>query len=65
MTSDYKLIKQYNFKDYIDTNDIKLDVKELLKDNELLESKTYSKHTNELITEEILSLNFNPIICPL
>ena len=53
MTSDYKLIKQYNFKDYIDTNDIKLDVKELLKDNELLESKTYSKHTNELITEEI------------
>ena len=53
MTSDYKLIKQYNFKDYIDTNDIKLDVKELLKDNELLESKTYSKHTNELITEKI------------
>ena len=53
MTSDYKLIKQYNFKDYIDTNDIKLEVKELEKDNELLESKTYSKHTNELITEEI------------
>lgn len=52
MSSDYKIIKQYNFEDYIDTNDIKLEVNELTKDNEILESKSYSKHTNELITEE-------------
>ena len=53
MSSDYKIIKQYNFKDYIDTNDIKLNVNELEKDNEILESKSYSKHTNDLISEEI------------
>lgn len=53
MSSDYKIIKQYNFEEYINTNDIKLEVNELTKDNEILESKSYSKHTNELITEEI------------
>ena len=53
MSSDYKIIKQYNFKDYIDTNDIKINVNELEKDNEILESKSYSKHTNDLISEEI------------
>ena len=52
MSSDYKIIKQYNFEDYIDTNDIKLEVNELTKDNEILESKSYSKHTNELISEQ-------------
>jgi len=52
MSSDYKLIKNYNFKDYIKSNDIKLDVHELEKDNEVLENKSYSKKSNKLITLE-------------
>ena len=52
MSSDYKLIKNYNFKDYIKSNDIKLDIYELEKDNEVLENKSYSKKSNELITLE-------------
>ena len=52
MSSDYKLIKNYNFKDYIKSNDIKLDIHELEKDNEVLENKSYSKKSNKLITQE-------------
>lgn len=52
MSSDYKLIKNYNFKDYIKSNDIKLDIHELEKDNEVLENKSYSKKSNKLITLE-------------
>ena len=52
MSSDYKLIKDYNFKEYIKSNDTKLDIHELEKDNEVLENKTYSKKSNKLITEE-------------
>ena len=52
MSSDYKLIKNYNFKDYISSNDIKLDIKELEIDNEVLKNKSYSKKSNKLITLE-------------
>ena len=52
MSSDYKLIKNYNFKDYIKSNDIKLDIHELEEDNEVLENKSYSKKSNKLITLE-------------
>ena len=47
MSSDYKLIKNYNFKENININDIKLDIHELQKDNEKLENKTYSKKSNK------------------
>ena len=52
MSSEYKLIKDYNFKEYIKSNDTKLDIHELKKDNEVLENKSYSKKSNKLITEE-------------
>ena len=52
LTKDYELVKKYNFKKYIDTNDIKLDVKELELSKEIISSMSFSKKQNKLFTKE-------------
>ena len=52
LTYDYKLIKVGNYKDSIDKCDIKLDVKELDIDNEIINSNKFSKNVNKLIDRD-------------
>ena len=59
VTKDYEIIKKYNFKDYIGNSDIKLDVIELEKDNNILDSTSFSKKQNKLVTvEEKNNMNY-------
>ena len=52
ISHDYNLIKVGNYKDNINKCDIKLDVKELNISNSIINSKTFSKSSNSLITKE-------------
>ena len=59
ITKDYELVKKYNFKDYINESDIKLNVKELEVDSKVLNKASFSKKQNKLLTEEeIKNMNF-------
>ena len=48
LTYDYKIIKVGNFRDNIGSSDVILNVSELSIDNDIRESKTFSKITNKL-----------------
>lgn len=52
ITKDYKKIKQTNYLDYITKTDEKLDIKEILIENEELDEKSFSKKMTKLITKE-------------
>ncbi len=52
LTKDYELVKKYNFKDYIDKSNIKLDVKELKTDDNKISNLSFSKKQNKLLTKE-------------
>ena len=52
ITKDYKKIKQTNYLDYITKTDEKLDIKEILIENEELDEKSFSKKMTKLIPKE-------------
>ena len=52
MSKEYELVKKYNFKDYIDESNIKLEVKELEKDNNTISNLSFSIKQNRLLTKE-------------
>ncbi len=59
ITKDYELVKQYNFKDYINESSSKISVKELEKDSKSINTLTFSKKQNILLTEEeINNMNY-------
>lgn len=52
VSKDYNLIKNINYKDYIDIKDIQNDIKEVSIDNNILEEESYSKKINKIISKE-------------
>ena len=52
LTRDYNSIKNSNYREYVNSTEKQLVVDELIVDNEILETNTYSKHEVSLIDEE-------------
>ena len=52
ITKDYEIIKKLNFKDYLKDSNIKINVKEIEKDNNKTISESFSKKQNKLISLE-------------
>ena len=52
ISRDYNLIKNFNYKEYIELLEVENDIKELDISNKLIEEESYSKKSNKLITKE-------------
>ena len=52
LSHDYNLIKKENYKDGIEENNTILNVEELIINNSVVKSKSFSKRSNKLITKE-------------
>ena len=53
LTKDYDLVKKVDYKSSIDICNTKLTVEEISIDNEIIDNKSFSKKSNELITKNI------------
>ncbi len=53
LTKDYDLVKKVDYKSSIDICNTKLKVEEISIDNEIIDNKSFSKKSNELITKNI------------
>ena len=52
ISRDYNLIKNFNYKEFINLQEVENDIKEINISNKLLEEESYSKKENKLITKE-------------
>ena len=54
ISKDYLKIKKVNYKDYIKQSNIELEIKELDKDNSIIEESSFSKKHNSILSKEEL-----------
>ena len=52
ISRDYNLIRNFNYKEFINLQEVENDIKEINISNKLLEEESYSKKANKLITKE-------------